>query len=62
MPDDVSKDILEIGLRELFHLPRRRLVQLEEVTEDLGVGTNAVVHPLRRVRLARRLPLAQHPI
>ena len=54
---DFTEQGKKLVLRELLHLPLRRTSLLQEMPEDLRVGANAVIGPLRGVGLAGRLPL-----
>lgn len=55
--DDFTKKSLKVLKRNLLHFPCRRAVQAHECPEDVWVGADTVVKPLRRTSLARWLPL-----
>ena len=54
---NTSKNGFKVLFREFLHLPLGRATELEEVTENFRVGTDAVVGPLGGARLAGRFPL-----
>ena len=54
---DATQALLEFFQRELLHLECRWAPEVHQRAEYLRLGTDSVVRPLRRARLARQLPL-----